>query len=192
LLDDREDDEMLDLLARNWWMFVLRGVLAILFGIGAFVWPSLTLAVLVLLYGAFSFADGVTNLAVAANGPAGRCRWSHVGLGLLGIGVGVVTFFWPQITEIALIYVIAAWALAHGVLEIIAAFELRKAIQGEWLLALSGLASIVFAILLIAFPGKGAVVIVYWIGAGAILLGVLLLALGLRLRGLRGAPASQA
>jgi uncharacterized membrane protein HdeD (DUF308 family) len=187
-----ENDAMVDLLARNWWMFVLRGVLAILFGIGTLAWPGITIVVLVLMYGAFSFADGVANLAVAANGPAGRCRWSHVGLGLLGIGVGVVTFFWPQITAIALLYVIAAWALAHGVLEIIAAFEMRKAIQGEWLLALSGLASIVFAILLIAFPGQGAVVIVYWIGAGAILLGVLLVALGLRLKGLRGAPATPA
>jgi uncharacterized membrane protein HdeD (DUF308 family) len=186
---------MLESLARNWWMFVLRGMLAIAFGIGAFVWPGMTLAILVLLYGAFAFADGATNLALAISGPAGRCRWSHLGLGLLGVGVGVVTFFWPQITTFALLYVIAAWALAHGVLEIIAAFELRKAIEGEWLLALSGLASIVFAILLIAFPGEGALVIVYWIGAGAIVLGVLLVTLGLRLRGLRGAaptmPAAQ-
>lgn len=177
---------MLESLARNWWMFVLRGLIAIAFGVGTFFWPGITLAVLVLLYGAFSFADGVTNLALAASGPAGRCRWSHVGLGLLGVAVGVVTFFWPQITTIALLYVIAAWALAHGVLEIVAAVELRKAIQGEWLLALSGLASIVFAILLIAFPGQGALVIVWWIGAGAILLGVILVALGLRLRSARG------
>src|SRR4051812_40770105 len=130
--------------ARNWWALVLRGVAGVLFGIAAFAWPNIALGALVLLFGAFALADGIFSIAAAV---AGRPRegipsWALLVEGLLGIAVGIVTFAWPGITELALLYMIAAWAIATGVFEFVAAIQLRRHIRGEWLLALSGLLSI--------------------------------------------------
>ena len=183
-----------DSLSRNWWAVSLRGLAGILFGIITFFAPGISLAALVLLFGAYAFADGVLTI-ISAIRRRGADRWWLLMLnGLVGIAAGILTLVWPGITALALLYVVAAWALVTGVLEIAAAIRLRKAITGEWLLALSGVLSIALGVMLVLWPGAGALALVIWIGAYAFVFGVLLLALGLRLRGLgspraRGQPA---
>ena len=178
---------MLDVLARNWWALALRGVVAILFGLAALVWPGLTLTALVLLFGADALVDGVFAV-VAAIARAGRERhwWALLLEGLLGIAAGVVTLAWPGITGLVLLLFIAAWAIITGVVEIVAAIRLRREIEGEFLLGLGGALSVLFGLLLIVRPGAGALAVAWLIGIYAILFGALLLALAVRLRGLRG------
>jgi len=174
---------MVIVLARNWWALVLRGLFAVLFGIMALAWPGITLGALVLLYGAYALADGVFAIAaVMAGRTGGRPWWSLLVEGLVGIAVGIMTFAWPGITALVLLYLIAAWAVVTGIFEIIAAIELREEIRGEWLLALSGILSILFGLALVIWPGAGAVALVWVIGAYAIAFGALLIALGFRLR----------
>ena len=157
---------MLRTLAQNWWAIVLRGVCAVLFGVGAFAWPGITLAVLVLLYGAYALVEGVLAVAWALVGrQAGPFPWGVLLAGLAGVAVGVVTFLYPGLTGLALLYLIAAWAIVRGVFEIIAAFHLRKEIDNEWLLGLSGLLSLALGVVLMAAPGAGALAVLWWIGA---------------------------
>jgi uncharacterized membrane protein HdeD (DUF308 family) len=170
-------------LARNWWLVLLRGIAGIIFGVLAFVWPSLSLAVLVIIFGAYAFADGVLAIISAIRWRGETERWWLILLeGIAGVAIGVITFFWPGITALALLYVIAAWALVTGALEIAAAIRLRNVIEGEWLLLLSGIASVALGVLLALFPGPGALALVLWIAAFAILSGALLIALGFKLR----------
>jgi uncharacterized membrane protein HdeD (DUF308 family) len=172
-----------DTLSRNWWAVLLRGIAGILFGIITFLAPGISLTTLVLFFGAYAFADGVLAIASAIMRRGTTDRWWVVLLeGLAGVAAGVVTLFFPGITALVLLYIIAAWALVTGVLEIVAAIRLRKAITGEWLLALSGIASIALGVLLVLAPGAGALALVLWIGAYALVFGALLVALGLRLR----------
>jgi uncharacterized membrane protein HdeD (DUF308 family) len=172
-------------LSRNWWVVLLRGLAGIGFGIITFMAPAISLAALVLLWGAYAFADGVLALvsAIRRRGESDRW-WLFLVEGLVGIAAGVLTLIWPGITAIALLYLIAAWALVTGVLEIAAAIRLRKVIAHEWLLALSGIASLGFGILLVLFPGPGALAVVLWIGAYTLVFGALLVALAFRLRSL--------
>ena len=173
----------IDTLARNWWLLLLRGIFGIIFGVLTFFWPEISLVALVLLFGAFAFADGVFALINGIRERRANDRWWLLILhGLMGIGAGVVTLVWPGISALALLYVIAAWALVTGALEIAAAIRLRKVIEGEWLLALSGIASVLLGILLFVFPGPGALAVVLWIGAYALVSGVLLIVLAFRLR----------
>jgi uncharacterized membrane protein HdeD (DUF308 family) len=181
----------LDSLTRNWWALALRGVAGILFGIITFVWPGISLAALVFLFGAYAFADGVLAIVTAVRRRGADRWWLLVLQGIVGIGAGVVTLFWPGITALALLAVIAAWALMGGALQVAAAIRLRKVISGEWLLALGGLLSIALGVLLLLFPGPGALALVLWIGAYAFVFGILLLVLGFRLRGLRSPRAHQ-
>ncbi len=174
-----------DTLSRNWWLVVLRGVLGIAFGIITFVAPAISLAALVLLFGAYAFADGVFAIASAVRQRATTDRWWMLLLeGLVSIGAGLVTLFLPGITALVLLYIIAGWAVATGILELVAAVRLRKEIKHEWLLALSGIASVAFGVLIALFPGAGALALVIWIGAYAFVFGALLVGLGFRLRGL--------
>jgi uncharacterized membrane protein HdeD (DUF308 family) len=169
-------------LSRNWWLFLLRGLAGILFGIITFIAPAISLAALVLLFGAYAFADGVLAI-VAAVRRRGEARWGMLLLeGVAGIAVGVMTLFLPGITALTLLYLIAAWAIVTGVLELVAAVRLRKEIKGEWVLALGGIASIAFGVLVALLPGAGALAIVIWIGAYALVFGVLLVVLSFRLR----------
>ena len=173
----------IDTLARNWWLLLLRGIAGIIFGVLTFVWPEISLVALVLLFGAFAFADGVFALINGIRERRANDRWWLLILhGLMGIGAGVVTLLWPGISALALLYVIAAWALVTGALEIAAAIRLRKVIAGEWLLALSGIASVLLGILLFLFPEPGVLAVVLWIGAYALVSGVLLIVLAFRLR----------
>ena len=144
-----------------------------LFGITAFIMPGLTLAVLVLLYGVYALVDGVFAVVASVAGRTfGTPWWAMLIRGLLGIAVGIMTFVWPGITELALLYIIAAWAVVTGGFEIAAAIRLRKEIEGEWLLALSGVVSVLFGLALMVYPAP-VVAIVWLIGSYAILFGVL-------------------
>ncbi len=170
-------------ISRYWWLVALRGVLGIVFGICAFVWPGITLLVLIAVLGAYLFVDGAVALALAIKFRHERERWPMLLLeGVLGIAVGVVTFFWPGITALAWLYTIAAWAIVTGVLEIVLAIRLRREIEGEWLVILSGILSIAFGVLVAALPLAGLLVWVWLVGAYAIVFGVLMLALAFRLR----------
>jgi uncharacterized membrane protein HdeD (DUF308 family) len=171
-----------DTLSGNWWAVALRGLAAILFGILTLFAPAISLAALVLLFGAYAFVDGVLAIVTAIRRRSTDKWWVFALGGIAGIAVGILTLIMPGITAIALLYLIAARALIIGVLEISAAIRLRKVIKGEWLMALSGLASIIFAVLLVLFPGPGALAVVLWIGAFAIVIGALLVGLGFRLR----------
>jgi uncharacterized membrane protein HdeD (DUF308 family) len=167
-------------------------VAGILFGIITFVAPGISLAALVLLFGAYAFADGVLAIVTAVR-RRGADRWGLLLLeGLVGVAAGILTWLWPGITVLALLYVIAAWALVTGALEIATAIRLRKIISGEWLLALSGIFSIALGGLLVFAPGPGALALVIWIGAYAFVFGAVLVALGFRLRGLRSPRTSHA
>ncbi len=170
-------------IANAWWSLVVRGLIAIVLGVAAFTWPGITLGVLILLFGAYAFIDGVMSLADAWQASKARERWGALLLkGLAGIAAAIITVAWPAITALALVYVIAAWAVVTGAFEIAAAIRLRKFIRGEWLLALSGVASIAFGTLLIAIPLAGALAIALWVGAYAVIFGALLVGLGLKMR----------
>lgn len=172
----------LDAIARNWWAIMLRGIVGILFGIVTFVAPGISLATLVLLFGAFAFADGILALVAAVRHRHASSWWMMLLQGIAGIAAGAATLAWPGITALVLLYMIAAWALVTGAFEVTAAIRLRQVLTHEWLLVLSGVASIGLGILLMLFPGPGALAVVLWIGAYALVSGALLFALALRLR----------
>jgi uncharacterized membrane protein HdeD (DUF308 family) len=170
-------------LRRNWGWILVRGIAAVIFGVLALVLPGITLAALVLLWGAYALADGIIALTAAFRiRDRGKPFWALVVVGILGIAAGIVTFLWPGMTAIALLAFIAAWSLVMGIFQIIAAVRLRKAIEREWLLGLSGLLSIIFGALMLISPGAGALAVVWVIGAYAIVFGVLLIALSFKLR----------
>jgi uncharacterized membrane protein HdeD (DUF308 family) len=184
----------LRVIARGGGLRLLRGIAGIIFGILAFIWPGLTLLTLVLLYGAFALVDGVLSLAAAFTGSAKPVpTWWLVVVGLLGIAAGIVAFVWPGITAIALVLLIGAWALVHGIFEIIGAIQLRKEIDNEWMLILGGVLSVLFGILVWIAPGAGALGLVWAIAAYSIVFGIMFVVLSLRLRGHRheaGSPAA--
>src|ERR1043166_7737302 len=177
------DRPMLHALAKCWWALLLRGIAAIVFGILAFVWPGLTLVTLVLLYGAFALVDGVISLIAAFTGSAKPVpTWWLVVVGLLGIAAGIATFVMPGITAIVLILFIGAWALVHGIFEIIGAIQLRKEIDNEWMLILSGVVSVLFGLIVLIAPGAGALGLVWAIAAYSIVFGISFIALAFRLK----------
>ncbi len=172
--------------AKNWWLLFLRGVAAIVFGVLVFVWPGLTLFTLVILYGAYAFADGIFSLGAAIAGRGGGVpTWWLVVTGLVGIAAGLITFVWPGLTVLLLIMFIGVWAVVHGVFEIVGAIELRKEIENEWLLILFGAISVLFGAALLLRPDAGALAFLWVIGAYAIVIGVLMVMLSLRLRAYR-------
>jgi uncharacterized membrane protein HdeD (DUF308 family) len=176
---------MLDMYLRNWWMYAVRGVAAVIFGILALIWPKETMIALVMLFGAYALVDGI--FAVLAGIASRRYfeRWWAVLLeGVVGIVIGLLTFFWPNIAALGLLYLIAAWALITGILEIVAAIQFRREISGEWAMVLSGLVSILFGVLLFVFPTAGAVSVIWMIGIYAIVFGILEIIFAFRLRSL--------
>ena len=177
---------MLNLLARNWWLVEIRGVSAIAFGILAFLWPNLTLVVLITLFAAFVLIDGIALLVSVARGePAARGhRWSVALMGLLGVGVGIATIILPGITALALLYLAAFWAITLGISQVVVALRLRREIVGELWLVIGGLVTALFGVFLLVFPGAGLLSLVWIVGAWAIVFGFTNLILAWRLRGL--------
>ncbi len=170
--------------AGPWWAFVVRGVLGILFGLLAFFVPGIALLTLVTLFGAWAIADGIFNVAAAVQrSPARRQPWWVLLLaGIVGILAGLLAFFVPGLTALSLLYLIAAWMIVRGILEIAAAVRLRRVIEREWLFIVGGVLSVVVGLALMAFPGAGALAVVLWIGAYALVFGVLIVGVGLKLR----------
>src|SRR6516162_6590775 len=176
---------MIETLKHHWWVPVIRGFAAIVFGIIARAYPGLTIATLVLFFGAWVLIDGIFRIVGAIGYHASDPDWGwQLVIGILGIIVGLLTFHAPQITALALVIYIAAWALMMGASEIVMAIKLRHEIKGEWLLILVGLASIVFAVLLLWNPVAGAAAVIWLIAWYAVVLGVLSIIFGLRLRSL--------
>ena len=172
-----------DILSRYWWMTLLRGLFWILFRIVLFARPGISLLSLTLALGVILFIDGVINVANALSGRKEHDDWWVLLLvGLAGIGIGLLTFYNPQATALAVVFYVAIWAIATGLLEIVAAIRLRRQIEGEVWLALAGIASVVFGVLLVARPGAGALTILWLIGFYAVAFGVVLLLLAFRVR----------
>jgi uncharacterized membrane protein HdeD (DUF308 family) len=178
------------MLSRGWWLLLLRGLAALAFGVLIWLQPGISLGVLVLLFGAFAMADGVFGVWTAISGRKVHEDWLLLLLeGLLGIGVGVLTLVVPGITALVLLFYIAIWAIATGVLEVVVAVRLRKQIKGEWALILAGLASIGFGFLMVTRPAAGALTVLWLIGAYAVMSGGLLVVLAFRMRKLARALA---
>lgn len=177
---------MLHLLSRNWWAVLLRGICAVIFGLAAFAWPGITLALLILFYGAYVLVEGI--FAVVSS--FGRTKdskfpWSMFLVGLVSIAVGLITFVWPGLTALALLYLIGAWAIVRGIFEVVAAIELRKQIEGEWLMIIAGMASVLFGVLMVLWPGAGVLALLWLIGIFAVIFGVIIIILAFKLRGLK-------
>jgi uncharacterized membrane protein HdeD (DUF308 family) len=171
-------------LSRNWWTLLLRGLVAIVFGILTFAQPQISLSALVVLFGLYALCDGIFSTVTALNSRDDRDDWGLLLIvGLIGVFVGLLTLLEPGITAVALLFYIAIWAIATGVLEIVAAIRLRKLIEGEWLLVLAGILSVVFGIFLMMRPAAGALAVAWTIATYAIIFGIMVGGLAFRVRG---------
>ncbi|AKU97050.1 putative membrane protein [Labilithrix luteola] len=170
-------------LVRSWWSFVLRGLAAIIFGILAFVVPGPTLGFLIVLFAIYALVEGVFGVAGAIKEirSEGRSLLLLVN-GLVSIAAGIIALAAPRLTAVALLYVIAFWAFVTGAIELVTAIRLRREVEGEWVMGLAGLLSILFGILLVMAPRVGALVMVFQIGFYAIVFGCALVGVGYRLR----------
>jgi uncharacterized membrane protein HdeD (DUF308 family) len=176
--------EVAESLTRHWWAVALRGAFAVVFGLIALIWPHITVLALVIIFGAYVLVDGVLRLAAAIQGPRAGVRDRRGWLAFSGVAsivLGVLTFVWPGVTALVLLWLIAAWALVTGVLEIAAAVRLRR-VAGAWLLGVGGVLSVLFGILVAVWPAAGALAIIVLIGVYALVFGVALIMVGLRLR----------
>lgn len=173
---------MLKALTDGWWVFALRGALALLFGLGALSYPGLTVLVLIIFFGVYALIDGVMALLMGI----GEKKWSgYMLLGLISVAAGVIAIARPGATALALLFVIGIWALVKGVTEIVAAIQIRKEVEGEWALALSGVFSILFGLFILVRPGAGALALVWLIAIYAFAFGILQLMVGFKLRRLK-------
>lgn len=171
---------MLELLARNWAWVLVRGVLTIVFGAMAVFWPEITLLTLVILFGAYAVVDGITAIAMGIRRSSGR--GILIVMGVLGVVAGLIALFWPGISALALLYLIAIWAIVIGFGSIVSGFGLSRDAGGRWLFVISGLAGVVLGILLLANPDEGAVALVVTIGFFAIIWGFFTVFTAVRLR----------
>jgi uncharacterized membrane protein HdeD (DUF308 family) len=176
------------LLSRYWWVLLVRGVAAIVFGALAYAWPGLTLAVLIYIFAIYAFVDGVFNVAHAVSGARENKNWFLLLIGgLFGIGLGILTWRLPGVTAVVLIVFIAILAIVLGVKMILLAVRLRKEIKGEWILVLTGIISAALGVAMIARPAAGALAVIYLVAAWAVIMGALLVGLSFRVRKLRAA-----
>jgi uncharacterized membrane protein HdeD (DUF308 family) len=171
-------------MARAWWAFMLRGLLAVIVGVVMFVFPQIALPALILAFAVWMIVDGVAELIGAWRMRGQKQWWLGILEGVAGIVVGLIAVFIPGLTAVALLFLVAAWAIVTGVLEIIAAIRLREQISGELWMGLAGLLSILFGLYLVLFPGAGILSLLWLVGFFAILFGVSMLLLGWRLRGI--------
>jgi uncharacterized membrane protein HdeD (DUF308 family) len=160
---------------------MVRGAISITLGVLAMAWPGITIAVLVGIFALYAILDGTTNIVLGLSRSHGR-SWAHVAQGVIGVAAGVLSIIWPDVTALVLVLFIGAWAILTGALELVAAVRLRKVIKGEWLLVLSGVLSLIFGVLVFAFPQAGAISIAWLLAIYAVAAGVVLVTLGLRLR----------
>jgi uncharacterized membrane protein HdeD (DUF308 family) len=189
---------MLLAVTRKWWVLLLRGICMVIVGLLAIAWPEITLLTLVILYGIHALIDGIGSIALGFSGEAkGAAWWEMILVGVLGIGAGIIALVWPGLTLFVLLVIIASWAIARGVFEIIAAIRLRKVIDDEWALILGGVLSIAFGLLILLRPDAGALAIALLIGSFMMVQGFFAILLALRLRGVyhrlkSGLPPAQA
>ena len=170
------------ILAQNWWAIAIRGVCGIVFGLIALFLPGATILTLVLFFSAYMLVDGIFGVVAAVRAASHHQRWGLLVIeGVLNIAVGVIAFIWPGLTAVTFVLLIAAWAIVTGVLEIVAAVRLHPE-YGRWWLILSGVASVIFGVLLVVAPLAGVIVVTWWIGAFALIFGIMLLVLAFRLR----------
>jgi uncharacterized membrane protein HdeD (DUF308 family) len=172
-------------LAQLWWAFVLRGVLGILFGVAVILFPGIGLVVIIALFAAWAVIGGASTLISTWRSRAHRDWWIGIIEGLAGIVAGVVAILLPSAASLALLFVIAGWAIVIGVLQIWMAIRLREQITGELWMGLSGVVSVVFGLLLVIFPGTGILSVLLLVGLFSIAMGVAMVMLGLRLRRIR-------
>lgn len=183
----------INVLARNWWTWLIRGIVAIIFGILAFLWPGATILAIGILFGAYALVDGIFAVVAAVRAAETQQRWWPFAVeGIVGILIAAITFYDIRITLLALYFTIAAWAFLTGIFEIVAAVQLRKHIANEFWLILGGIASILFGVLMIWFPMAGILAIIWLIAAYAIVFGVIMIAFSLRLRSHAQPPAAPA
>jgi uncharacterized membrane protein HdeD (DUF308 family) len=176
---------MLAPVARNWWIFLVRGIIAILFAIGTWVWPDLTVTVMLILFVSYAIGEGGSAF-VSAVMFGGEGRWlPQLLTGVAGIAIAIIAALWPDLTALALMVLIAVWAMVTGVFQIATAIQLRREIEGEWALILAGLGSVIFGVVAAIFPGAGAVALNWVVGLLAFWIGVLLIVVAFRLRSLR-------
>jgi uncharacterized membrane protein HdeD (DUF308 family) len=170
-------------LRHPWWALAIRGFAALVFGLLTFLIPGVTIALLVLWFGAYALVDGIFSIIAAWRAPDSHARWGSLLIeGVAGIVAGVLTFFWPGITATVLVFLIGAWAVVTGVFEIVAAIRLRRLIANEWALIAMGVLSVIFGLFVFVAPIAGAIAIAFTIGAYAIIFGVLMLVLAFRMR----------
>jgi uncharacterized membrane protein HdeD (DUF308 family) len=174
-------------MAEHWWLMLLRGIAAVAFGILSLVWPAISALSLVLLWGAYTFADGIFSLgaAIMGKGATTGSRWWLAITGVLGIAAGLIAFFAPALTGSVLLIFIAIWAIAIGVMAIVGAIQLRKEIEGEWLLILSGALAVLFGVLMFFQPAAGALAVIWMIATFAIIFGIDLIWLAFKLKGFK-------
>ena len=167
----------------NWWALALRGLAGILLGLLAFAWPGVTIAAVVTLFGLYALMDGVFAIIAALRGVRENDRWGWMLVeGIASVLAGLVALFMPVLGAIALVWIIAFWAIVTGALEIGAAYRLRKIIEGEWMLMLAGALSLALGLIIVLQPGVGVGVIATWIGAYALVAGAVTLVLAFRVR----------
>ena len=183
---------LLKRIAQNWWVLLLRGISAVLFGILTLAWPGVTLLFLIILFGVYALLDGLTAIIAGVTGGGGGSWWQMILTGLLSVAAGVIALAWPGETAVILLIVIAAWSIVRGVAEIAAAIRLRSVVNNEWLLILSGVCSILFGMILFARPRVGALAVLWIIATYAIVGGIVLIGLSLRLRALKAAITPEA
>jgi uncharacterized membrane protein HdeD (DUF308 family) len=177
---------MFNLMTQNWWAIALRGLVAVLFGIAAFMWPGITLSVLAPLFGAYALINGVFAMIEAFRRDVSRERWRPLLFeGVISIVIGAMILIWPRLTAMGLLFLIAFWAIMTGVFEIITAVRLRHEIRGEWMMALIAILSMAFGLLLLAFRAPGAFSVILMIRAFVFAIGALMIALAFKLRSLR-------
>jgi uncharacterized membrane protein HdeD (DUF308 family) len=174
---------MVQVLARNWWALLIRGIAAVIFGILALLWPGVTGLALVLLFGAYAFVDGIFALISAIRAAESHERWIAFAIeGVIGLVIAAITFYHPAIAAFALYITIAVWAILTGILEIVAAAQLRALIPNEWMLILGGVLSIAFGIMMVVLPEIGVLTLLYLIAFYALLFGIVMIAFSFRLR----------
>ena len=169
-------------LHRSWWLLLLRGIIAVAFGVATFVWPQISLVSLVLVYGIYAIADGILALIAAIRGGGIAPRWWLALGGIASLAAGALAFVWPGLTALVLVYLIGFWSIVRGVLEIVGAIRLRNEIPNEWSLGLAGALSVLFGVILVVAPGAGALGLLWLIAAWAVLFGLLLIWVAFRVR----------